>query len=250
MSKKHKCPECPPPGAPAYMTTYGDMMTLLLTFFVLLLTFSSIQDIKFQKAISSLKGALGVLRADRGTYVHRPNVPLFEFRSGDMEFQINRVLEQLEEVLRQTGTHDKIKFDQSRDRIHFNISSPTLFDSGSADLKEDAFPILDEIAKVLRMVNFEIRVEGHTDNVPISTVRFPSNWELSAARALSVVRYFVELDVPPERFQAIGYGEYRPIATNETPEGRSINRRVEIYVNLKSDVRGSLLPSQVFGTSF
>jgi len=121
-----------------------------------------------------------------------------------------------------------------------------LFTSGSADLRLESSEILEQISRVLNMVSFEVRVEGHTDNIPISTERFPSNWELSQARALSVVRRFIENGVEPSRFQVIGYGEYRPKATNDTPEGRTINRRVEISVNLQSEISVQMLNEEEY----
>ena len=246
MAKKKKCPECPPVGAPAYMTTYGDMMTLLVTFFVLLISFSSMQESKFQKAMGSLKGALGVLKADRGQYVMKPRIQVFEFKSHSFDYEIEKILQQLEEATERTGTHDQVKYERSKDRIHFSISNPMLFTSGEAILKNEANEILMQIGRILSMVPFEVRVEGHTDDIPIHTARFPSNWELSAGRALAVVRKFIEFDIPPERFQVIGFGEYRPIANNKTAEGRAQNRRVEIYVNLKSELSGQLLDFEAF----
>jgi len=109
-----------------------------------------------------------------------------------------------------------------------------LFDSGKADLKPDAMKILSFLGKVLNQPEFAeryMRVEGHTDNVPIRTVRFPSNWELSTGRASSVIRYYIEnSQLRPDRFTASGYGEYYPVANNDTPEGRALNRRVDIVI--------------------
>ena len=246
MARKKKCPECPPAGAPAYMSTYGDMMTLLVTFFVLLISFSSIQEAKFQKAIGSLKGALGVLKADQGAYIRKPQIPMFEMESEKMQYQLERVLEEMRQLAEQQSTPEsQISVEKSKDRIHFSISSPMLFDSGSATLKPQATAILRTIAEILAMVPFEVRVEGHTDTDPLlSGARYRNNWELSAARALAVVEQFLsykEFDIDPSRFQAIGYGEYHPLATNDTADGKQLNRRVEIYVNLKSEVSGSLL---------
>lgn len=238
--KKKKCPECPPTGAPEYMLTYGDMMTLLVTFFVLLISFSSMQEAKFHQAIGSLKGALGILKTDAGFTLRRLKIPAYSKKSDVGEHEIKKVIEQLKEATEKKGTHEMVKIEQSKDRIHFEISNPMLFDSGRAELKSTSSNVLDKIASVLNLLDFEVRVEGHTDNVPINTPRYPSNWELSQTRALSVVKYFISKGVEPSRFQAIGYGKYRPIATNETPEGRALNRRVEINVNLKDEKTSEL----------
>ncbi len=235
MAKKFKCPDCPPVGAPEYMLTYGDMMTLLVTFFVLLISFSSMQEAKFSSAMISLKGALGIMKADAGSFIAPQTIPMFEVNKGDMEHEIEELLRQLAEETEKSGTHEKVKVTKAKDRIHFRLSTPMLFTSGSNILKSQANPILELISKLLTKTPYEIRVEGHTDNRPMYSAKFPSNWELSAGRALSVVRKFVDFGVPAERFQVIGYGEYRPVATNDTNEGRELNRRVEIFINLKKD---------------
>ena len=106
-----------------------------------------------------------------------------------------------------------------------------LFPSGQADLLDEAIAFLDDMAPLLADISNPIEVEGHTDNRPISTVRFPSNWDLSTARANEVIRYLVEThDLQPERFKAVGYGEYHPIASNKTEEGKSKNRRVVMVI--------------------
>ena len=133
---------------------------------------------------------------------------------------------------------------QNRDFLHFNIAEPLLFESGQAIIRQEADAILSSIAEILNTVPFEIRVEGHTDNIPISTARFPSNWELSYARALALTNRFIEHGVNASRFQVIGYGEFRPMADNTTPQGRGLNRRVEIIVNLREEIRRTLLPGE------
>ncbi|PID28501.1 MAG: flagellar motor protein MotB [Candidatus Cloacimonadota bacterium] len=241
MAKKKKCPECPPVGAPEYMLTYGDMMTLLVTFFVLLISFSSVQESKFNQAMGSLKGAMGVLRTDAGAFILKQRVPKYSEGAGALEYELQKVLEEIENITEKQGTHEMINFTKSEDRINFNISNPMLFGSGQAVLRKDASGLLEKISSILKLFPYEIKVEGHTDNIPIHTAAFPSNWELSSARALAVVRKFVSYGVSPARFQAIGYGEFRPIATNDTSTGRAINRRVEISVSLKPEKNGSLL---------
>jgi len=238
MAKEKKCPDCPPVGAPAYMLTYGDMMTLLVTFFVLLISFSSTQEAKFNDAMGSLQGALGVLKAS-GSSLIKLSAPSHQYKE-KAEEELKKILEELKEASEKQGTQGMMEIIQTKDKIHFNISNPMLFESGSADLKDSSAPLLAQIASVLSLVPFEVRIEGHTDNVPINTPQFPSNWELSHARALAIVKRFINGGVDPARFQAIGYAEYRPIATNDTPEGRSLNRRVEISVNLKYEITNEL----------
>ena len=243
MAKKHKCPECPPKGAPPWMATYADMVTLLLTFFVLLISMASIEQQKFAVAMTSLRGALGVIAA-QGVALPVTNMPLFQIGRGRVdqavEMQVQRVIE---EAIHQE-LFEMLQTNQTHDFLHFSIAEPLLFNSGEAVLKPEAYTILALIADILNMVPFEVRIEGHTDSIPIRTVRFPSNWELSYARALALAQRFEEYGVNPSRFQVIGYGEFRPMADNATPQGRSLNRRVEIVINLREEVRRSLIPGE------
>ena len=151
--------------------------------------------------------------------------------------------EEIRTTAQKSGENEMLKITHDKDTIHFSLSAPMLFTTGSADLKDTAKPLIKLISDVLILFPFEIRVEGHTDNLPISTPMFPSNWELSFSRALSVAKQLNENGVNSSRFQVIGYGETRPIADNLTEEGRGLNRRVEIYVNLRSEVRKSILSS-------
>ena len=241
MARKKKCPECPPPGSPAWMATFCDMSTLLLTFFVLLMSMATIEQIKFTLAMNSLKGALGIMSAT-GTAVPITRMPLVQIGTARAEQEIEQTIQEVQELIRSGGIGEDIKMHQSSEFLHFTISDNFLFDSGQAIVKPEADEILSAIARILNTVSFNIRIEGHTDNIPISSVRFPSNWELSFARALAISQKFAENGVNPSRFQLIGHGEYQPIADNATPQGRAINRRVEIFVTLRDEIRSSLMP--------
>lgn len=216
-------------GAPAWMVTYGDLMSLLLTFFVLILSFSSIELRKFQMALGSLKGALGVLPREQSVMVQwDPVVPqLSDFQRK----RIQKVISELRRMVKQSKIDKQVILNATQNGIIIRIDSPILFGLGKASIKPGAFPILDKIAEIARETPNSIRIEGHTDNLPIHNSQFPSNWELSAARALSVLRYFLNQgNIAPERLAAVGYGEYHPLVPNTTPENRAKNRRVEIYI--------------------
>ena len=129
---------------------------------------------------------------------------------------------------------------QMEDWLELEIKSSILFPSGSARLTGQAIPVLEKVATILKEFPNPVQVEGFTDNVPISTTAYPSNWELSAGRAASVVHLFMKYEVRPERMVAIGYGEYRPIADNSTAEGRAKNRRVVIVIPADRDTRRNL----------
>jgi len=244
MAKQKKCPECPPKGAPAYMSTYSDMVTLLLTFFILLLSFATMEQVKFDVAMTSLRGALGLLNSRQGSAVPISNLPNFQVGQGRADQQMEQMMQQVAQQLQASNLQDFMQVDQTKDRLHINIAEPMLFDSGSADIKAAADTLLKLVADILNIVSFEVRIEGHTDNVPMRSARYPSNWELSFGRGVALARKFMQFGVAPERFQVVGYGEYRPIADNDTREGRAINRRVDIYVNLRAEPRQALLPGE------
>jgi chemotaxis protein MotB len=215
-------------GVPGWMVTYGDMMSLLLCFFVLILSFSSVEISKFKKAMGSLRGALGIMPTDTGSSTSR------SFPQSMQNAKAIEALEDMEETFRKLDVTDDVQWEVTPEGVHIVMNDPVMFDLGKADLKPDVFPILQAIVKVIDAENPEdIEVQGHTDDLPIHTSQFPSNWELSAARALNVVKYFAyKGDIPPRKLSAIGYGEYRPAYIN-TDRDRSKNRRVEIFLKKK-----------------
>lgn len=239
----------PKKGAPAYMNTYGDMMTLLLTFFVLLFSMSSIDTQKFRGLIDSFSGSTGLL-VGGDTLKEESNMlgnglNQFPTDKGNQAMQQDVIIEQdkslkmvkqdLEKFIDTKNLGEKVAIEQSGDEIILRFDDILLFDTGKADIKPGAIPILNTLGdKIKTYLNqgFRIRLEGHTDNVPIKTVQFPSNWELSAARAIAVAKFFInEMDMPSSKISAEGFGEYNPIGDNSTPEGRSINRRVEVRLS-------------------
>lgn len=225
MSKRRRKNKKGNEGAPEWMVTYSDMVTLLLAFFVLLFSFSSIEKAKFQKAMASIRSAMGLMNRTSVAVppIQRPRLPIQRKFEKSME-------EVVREVQNIPDIQDKISYENTDEGVRIRISNPVLFDIGAAHLKPDIYPILDKIATVLQSNAFDIVVEGHTDNIPIDNDEFHSNWELSAARAVSVVEYFITKGVNPRRFEAVGYGEYQPLADNSTEKGRQKNRRVEIFI--------------------
>lgn len=157
----------------------------------------------------------------------------------------DRQLAEVEEAISQHATSqgygDAVQFRrEGRGLVVSIVSDQVLFEPGSADLRPDGRIVLDGLASILFMLPNELAIEGHTDNVPIATSRFPSNWELSTARATSVLQYLVTVHhFPAERLRAAGFGEYRPLSSNDQPEGRRQNRRVEVAVLSMLDVNAS-----------
>ena len=235
MSDEKKKPEEEDdmPGAPAWMATFADMMTLLMCFFILILSFSTMEMDKFKMAMGSLQGALGTLGVQKRL---RPDQSWFSpnTRNQDQLKQKSILdnVEKLRQKIKEADLDDKISIEEEGGEVYIQIKENMLFDSGKAELKPTYLNILSLLAKTLFHEAKQIRVEGHTDNIPIKTKEFPSNWELSIDRALNVVRYFVNHEnIHPAKLVIAGFGEHKPIAANDSPENRAKNRRV--LLNLK-----------------
>lgn len=236
----------PKKGAPAYMNTYGDMMTLLLTFFVLLFSMSTVDNAKFKAFIDSFSGSTGILDGGEillneqgmlGNGVQqfpggKQITTLSDRENYEKSKELNGIKDNLEEFIYEEKLKDKVGVERKGDAIIVRFDDVLLFETGKASLKPEAKEVLQTIGQgLLKYIDqgYRVSLEGHTDNIPISTPQFPSNWELSAARAIAVAKYFVEdMHFSPDTVSAEGYGEYRPIASNDTPTGRAANRRVEL----------------------
>jgi chemotaxis protein MotB len=161
--------------------------------------------------------------------------------------RLGYIASNLESVLRDLVDQDEVAIEQFGSRVEMSVKSQVLFASGSARLSSQAVRVLSDVSKVLRPVPNPLSVEGYTDNVPINTAAFPSNWELSAARAASVVHLFTRLGVDPGRMAAVGYGEFRPVGDNATSEGRRKNRRVVLVVHAGRGNGSSVQQRHVIG---
>jgi len=226
--KKEK-EEVTEPTAPFWMTTYGDMVTLMLCFFILLISYSTMQIEKFQGALESFRGALGILPGHESTQ-KQPYIN-FSQKKSPQSIQMSESVRQLEELLEEENLLDEIEVELSEGGILIRLGDEVLFDLGKAKIKYKAKTVLDAIANLLIKTNSEVYVEGHTDNIPINTVKYPSNWELSMARAFNVVKYFSnEAKIPEPNLAAVGHGEFRPLVPNNSAANRSKNRRVEIHI--------------------
>jgi len=212
-----------------WLTTFNDLMTLLLTFFVLIFTMSSIDFKEMKQFKDSLQCALGVLESGDMTEV--------EIRQFVTDHSIGERFEEEGEVddcLQALNFEPGIEVIFTQEGVIITFKDTILFKSGRADINPRAFPVLDKVATVIRKVSNPIRIEGHTDNIPIHSNKFPSNWELSTARAVNVLRHFVDVGkINPRRLSAAGYGESKPLFPNDTPEHRARNRRVEIFLMME-----------------
>jgi chemotaxis protein MotB len=244
-----------------WLITYADMLTLLMVLFIVLFAMSTTDAKKFFALKASLQEAFSVglkhgddassLSGDSGSSFvpQMMNQPLAKevIAMTGRNTPDPHLVQSLSE-LRQAAVQIPVPSDSSghvevgatREGIVISLSGNLLFDSGKSDLKPQGLVLLDTLAERLRTMPNEIRIEGHTDNVPIATPLYPSNWELSSARAITVGRYLAEHDaITPTRLVAAGYGEYRPVVSNDTREGRARNRRVDLvvlYPQLPSDL--------------
>jgi len=240
--------DLPLPKAAGWMTTYADLVTNMLCLFVLLFAFSQVDVARFQEVIISVQGAFGVL--DGGSTLTPEAFPGGAYDDATLQWQAEqrRLEETMEKIKEYVDTNDlgnKISVWPDERGLMIRFLDTTLFDLGQADLKPEARLILDNVAQILVSMPNRIRVEGHTDDLPINTYRFPSNWELSTNRATTVVRYFIEHHgLSPEQFSAAGYGEWHPVAPNDTVEQRAQNRRVDIVI-LRSSVSQEEPPSRM-----
>ncbi len=228
-----------------WITTFSDMMSLLLTFFILLFSMSSVETVKFKQLLQSIKSALGVQQVpEMGTREgleminHQAEVKenAVDELGGIVQAELENIKSQVEEFIFKNKLAGNVSVKLDARGAVITISDMILFSEGEAEFTASARPILKKLAKILNQFSYQIHVEGHTDNLPIKNDRYPSNWELSAARACEIVRFFIDAGIDPTRLRAIGFAQYRPIADNSTPEGRAKNRRVEI-VYVREDIR-------------
>lgn len=215
-------------GAPAWAVTFADLMSLLLVFFVLIASYSNLDVVKYRSLVGSVQTALGT----RDRTLDDPQLdsaPTQGIASAAEERERRWVEEEVEALVREIGGPLSMK--GSEEGLRVRIDGQLLFDPGQADLRPEALEVMNRLVPALSRYPYEIHVEGHTDDVPISTSSFPSNWELSAARAARVVRHMRESSgLDPKQLVAIGFADSRPIRPNDTAENRSANRRVEILL--------------------
>ncbi len=211
-----------------WLLTYADMITLLLAFFIVMYSMSQLDAKRFGKMAVALNG---ILRGGNSVVAEygqdTPGMGHGIMKLGDLK-TIQSTIEKRTERL---GREGDLETELTERGLVVHIVESALFTQGSSDLKPKAQELLDLMAERVVNIPNHVRVEGHTDDRPIQTLRFPTNWELSAARATEVVRYFIEShEVTSARLSALGYGEYRPIRPNSSIENRAKNRRVDVVI--------------------
>jgi chemotaxis protein MotB len=233
MAKEIKPP--PEEGLPAWMATFADMMTLLLTFFVLLLSFSN-QDIQmFRDIMGSMQDAFGV-RVERKANKSLALTPSYSEQEGTVTPKENKILKgivvRIKSALKidpEMSTSTGVVSD--KDGVLVKMDSNAMFQRGSAVLTPEGYKFLSAVYNVLRDYKFNMVVRGHTDDQETSSRAYPTNWELSAARASATLRYILEKGgISPNRVKAVGYAGTRPLAPNDSDANRAKNNRVEFYI--------------------
>ena len=234
-------------GAPAWLLTYGDMTTLLLTFFILMFTTAEIEGRELQLILSAFKGSLGMFKggmtlsegvlAELGQQVE--SLPAKEKGS-----QLAKAIEKAVSIFQPEVKSRKVKITEDQRGIVISLIADAFYESGSPELTQEGLTVIDKLGQFLSSGEFEendIRVEGHTDNTPVSPdsafyFKYPTNWELSSARAVKIIRILnEEHNIRGNNLEAIGYGEYQPVETNDIEEGRAYNRRIEIVIMRKKE---------------
>lgn len=238
---RHRRPNTEAGNSMGWLTTFNDLVTLLMVFFVLLFTMGSVDAKKLDEFRHSLASGLGIMGAGELTAVGLQPPALPEIDPGDTydpeledkkHIGLSQALaDQLAEKLRGLERDVGIKSKITQTGANLTFDDLLLFDLSRAEINPQGLELLDSVAGLLKQLPFQIRVEGHTDNVPIRTRRYPSNWDLSIARAVNVVKHFIDVNgIKPSRLSAVGYGASRPVAANDSPRNRSKNRRVEIVL--------------------
>ncbi|PLX84488.1 MAG: flagellar motor protein MotB [Desulfuromonas sp.] len=214
-------------GAPLWMTTFSDLVTLLLCFFVLMLSMARLDKMKFEDAAGSLKGAFGVLKGGDKTDLPRPKVVDFVPIQDDF---VTRVYKRVATEFNRLKIDRRIDLVKDRGAVILRVNEAILFGSGQTRVKQEAYPVLRDIAGLIRNLPLHLRIEGHTDSIR-PTSKEMSNWDISVARAISVLKAFEsEKLLPLDRMSAVGYGSQRPLAAGESPQEKALNRRVEFVL--------------------
>ncbi len=237
-AEDHVCEE----GAPAWLATMGDLMSLLLVFFVLMLSFANMDKQLFMEAMGSIQNALGVIQENPGTFELKstsviewsenkstPFLDIMEAESSEKAPTMDqKIMQKVQQAIAENNLSRIVEAESSERGVIVRVKGGALFKPGSDKLLPVSFVFLDEVIRITEEFPYELSIEGHTDDSPISTPRFPTNWHLAAARSIAVLRYMIDAgDIDASRVAASGYGATRPLVPNDSPENRAVNRRVE-----------------------
>lgn len=221
----------------SWLIPYADLLTLLLALFIVLYAASTVDNEKYQAIMESFQSELTGTKIESEKAGLSPTLPSIQPEVGlkeevidTNEEELNVLRQQLESYINDNSLQDMVSLEETEKGIEVSLKDVILFDSGRADLKERSYQTLDGLVGLINTVPNQISIEGHTDNVPAHNTIYTSNWELSAARAASVLHYFESQQIAANRMQFSGYGEYQPLYPNDSDENRQSNRRVTIVI--------------------
>lgn len=219
---------------PGWEVIYTGFILIFLCFFIMLSAFSTIEQAKVMQFVRSFANAVSILpwgaKFESGLSVLPESPDMVENKA-----DLAKIFEELEALSARLDFEGEVNLAFTKEGLVMRLSEKALFDSGVAAISPEAYPLLGKIGAIIAKTAYFIRIEGHTDNLPIHTQVFPSNWELSTARAVNVLRYFIETHkIDPQRLAAVGFAEYQPLTSNNTQPNQSKNRRVEI-IFIKQD---------------
>jgi len=223
-------------GAPPWLVSMGDMNNLLMCFFIVLMgDISVVTQEEFYLTMSSFKGNLGILTGGKSLSPGKLSElghNMMALPSKDKGKTVGKQMKRALEVFKPEIQSKYVRVMEDERGLVITLASDAFFDTGSAALKEDIRPVLKKVSEIIRPVNNFVRIEGHTDNNPITVKKgYKTNWELSGARSINILRYLSEEEkIPPAQLSAVAFGQYRPVDDNNTPEGRAYNRRVDIVI--------------------
>ncbi len=227
MRKKKRQDE--PENVDRWVVSYADFITLLFAFFTTLYAISHVDAVKLDRFAGSMKSALKSQTTPTSSSSLIEGIKPINYEDARLEKEIRSVFEK-------SGIIEGVVISRDERGVLISFGDTVLFEPGSAEIKPEAQSLIASVAGIIRQTRNTISIEGHTDNTPIRSSRYTSNWELSAARATSVLASLLQdHQLKPERFSASGYGEYRPVTSNTTPDGRTKNRRVDIIFGNKKD---------------
>lgn len=243
------------------MATFADLSTLLLTFFVLLLSFSNMDVVQFREMLGSVRDAFGVQKKIQGSVEAISSSPVEisvdqNDGAGDApphseKVDLNGAMkEQIEEYVEQAEMQDDVEVELTPRGVVVRVKEGALYQSGSADLDAKSKELLDKIADMQKQFSDSMQIEGHTDNIPIKSRQYPSNWELSTARAIAALQYLKDdKGISADKLGVAGYADSKPVDTNDTEEGRNRNRRVEFVFQRAEPAEGEAQGEAKAGTA-
>lgn len=229
---------------PGWEVVFTALSIILVAFFCMLNSYSDMEKGRLIEIVRSLRGALTILPGGKspelGADLYPPSPDILSEGRVPAAYPNPEAVDSLRRQFEEAGGKDEVTLDATKEGLRITLLDKLLFDSGQAEVKKDAEKFLNIVANTIKKSSARAIITGHTDNVPIDTARYPSNWELSVMRAVNVMRYMSQdFRIPMDHFEARGCGEFRPLGANETEEERSRNRRVEIMLESLGEGRGA-----------